>query len=224
MRTLLIEDDMKLQKLLRRALDEEGFCVDVAGDGEDGLFMAETEPYDVIILDLMIPKLPGIKVLEALRTKGNKTPILILTARDASEDKVAGLNSGADDYLTKPFKIAELVARLRALVRRANHVASSVIRVADLEIDCSARRVTRRGKVIELPAKPYLLLELLALNKGKIVTRTVIYEKIYDYDSDTLSNVVDVHMCALRDLVDRDFKVKLIHTVRGQGYVLKEPK
>ncbi len=221
MRTLVIEDDSKLQKLLRRGLTEEGFSVDVAGDGEEGLYMAETESYDAIVLDLMIPKVPGIKVLETLRSKGMQTPVLILTARDGSADKVAGLNQGADDYMTKPFTFEELIARLRALIRRTHRVTDSVVKVGDLQIDFSARTVVRGGKSIDLPAKQYALLELLALNKGKIVTRTQIYEKIYDYDSDTLSNVVDVHMCRLRDLIDRGFKTPLIHTVRGQGYVLK---
>jgi DNA-binding response OmpR family regulator len=220
----VIEDDAKLQKLLRRGLKEEGFSVDVATDGEEGLFLAETESYDAIILDLMIPKLTGLQVLEKLRKNKRDTPVLILTARDGSSDKVAGLNLGADDYMTKPFTFAELTARLRALVRRSHQVGNSVIKISDLEIDMAARRVARNGRVIELPAKQYALLELLALNKGRIVTRTQIYDKIYDYESDTLSNIVDVHMCRLRDLIDRNFKHQLIHTVRGQGYALREPK
>lgn len=222
MRTLVIEDDPKLQKLLRRGLTEEGIVVDVAGDGEQGLFLAEGESYDAIVLDLMIPKLPGTEVLRRLRAGGRDVPVLILTARDAGADKVAGLNAGADDYMTKPFTFAELIARLRALVRRTHRVAQSVIRVADLEIDTAARRVARAGKAIELPAKQFALLEMLALHRDAIVTRTQIYDHLYSYESDTLSNVVDVHMCKLRDAVDRDFPVKLIHTVRGQGYLLSE--
>lgn len=222
MRTLVIEDDPKLQKLLRRGLSEEGIVVDVAEDGERGLFLAEGEAYDAIVLDLMIPKLTGTEVLRRLRAGGRDVPVLILTARDAGADKVAGLNSGADDYMTKPFTFAELIARLRALVRRTHRVAQSVIRVADLEIDTASRRVTRGGKAIELPAKQFALLEMLALHRDGIVTRTQIYDHLYSYESDTLSNVVDVHMCKLRDAVDRDFPVKLIHTVRGQGYLLSE--
>lgn len=224
MRTLVIEDDAKLQKLLKRGLVEEGFSVDAAGDGEEGLFLAETEAYDAIVLDLMIPKIPGLEVLRRLRSQKRAVPVLILTARDGNAEKVAGLNLGADDYMTKPFTFEELVARLRALIRRTNRVPDSVIRVGDLEIDLAARMVRRGGRPIQLQAKQYALLELLALNKGKIVTRTQIYDHIYHYDSDTLSNVADVHMCKLRDSIDRGFKVQLIHTVRGQGYLLKEPR
>lgn len=223
MRLLVVEDDAKLQALLRRGLTEEGFSVDAASDGEEGLFLAETEAYDAVVLDLMIPKLPGIDLLRRLRARGKQTPVLILTARDGDAEKVSGLNLGADDYMTKPFKFDELTARLRALIRRANRVTEHVVRVADLEIDLTARRVTRAGRPIRLAAKPYALLELLALRKGKIVTRTEIYDHIYSGESDTLSNVADVHLCKLRDAVDRGFDVPLIHTVRGQGYVLKEP-
>lgn len=218
----MIEDDPKLQKLLRRGLSEEGFTVDVAADGEEGLFLAQSEAYDVIVLDLMIPKIPGAQVLSRLREAGKQTPVLILTARDADADKVAGLNAGADDYMTKPFTFTELIARLRALIRRSHRVPTSIIRVADLEIDTAARRVRRDGKPIDLPARQYALLELLALNRGKIVTRSEIYDHVYAYDSDTLSNVVDVHVCRLRESIDRGFSVRLLHTVRGQGYVLEE--
>ena len=220
MRVLVIEDDEKLLKLLRRGLGEEGFSVDAAADGESGLFQAGAEAYDAVILDLMIPKIPGLQLLRRLRARGSTVPVLILTA---PAEKVSGLNTGADDYLTKPFTFEELVARLRALIRRAHRVSESVVRVADLEIDLSARIVKRGGRQIQLPAKPYALLELLALHRGSVVTRTQIYDHIYDGEADTLSNVVDVHLCKLRDAVDRDFKAQLIHTVRGQGYVLREP-
>ncbi|MFN0057871.1 MAG: response regulator transcription factor [Planctomycetota bacterium] len=223
MRTLVIEDDVKLSKLLRRGLTEAGFSVDVAMDGEEGLFLAKSERFDAILLDLMIPKLSGRQVLAQLRAGGSHTPVLILTARDGIADKVDGLNCGADDYLTKPFTFEELVARLRALIRRTRGVTRSLIRVADLEIDTSSRSVARGGRAIVLPAKQYALLELLALSRNKIVTRTEIYDHIYSYQSDTLSNVVDVHICKLRNAVDRDAAVQLIHTVRGHGYVLKEP-
>ena len=223
MRTLVIEDDAKLLKLLRRGLSEEGFSVDTAADGEEGLFLATTESYDALVLDLMIPKLPGVELLRALRKSGRNTPVLILTDRDGAAEKVAGLNAGADDYLTKPFSFEELTARLRALIRRTTRVATSVIRAGDLELDTAARRVTRGGKTLELRAKEFALLELLALRKGQIVTRTQMYDHLFAYDSDTLSNVVDVHLCRLRRAVDRGFGSRLIHTIRGQGYVLRDP-
>jgi two-component system copper resistance phosphate regulon response regulator CusR len=221
MRALVIEDDRKLGRLLHRGLTESGFSVDLAEDGESGLYQAETEAYDAIVLDLMLPKLAGEEVLTRLRASGKHTPVLILTARDGLEDKIAGLDRGADDWLTKPFALAELVARLRALIRRDHRAASSTLLIADLEIDLAARRVRRGGRDIELSGKQFALLELLVLQRGKIVTRTEIYEKIYDAGSDTLSNVVDVHVCRLRELVDRDFCPRLIHTVRGQGYRLE---
>ena len=220
MRTLVIEDDPGLARLLQRGLDEAGFSVDAAADGECGLHLAETEDYDAIVLDLMLPRRSGFEVLGALRARGKLTPVLVLTALDGIEDRVAGLDRGADDYLTKPFALTELVARLRALIRRDHRVGSSSIAVADLEVDLAARRVRRAGREIELPAKQFALLELLALQHGRIVSRTQIYDKIYDAGSDTLSNVVDVHVCRLRELVDRGFGQRLIHTVRGQGYLL----
>ncbi len=222
MRVLIVEDDASLSRLLKRGLTEAGFSVDTAADGETGLHLAGTEACDAIVLDLMVPALPGLDVLRLLRERGNNVPVLILTARDAVADRIAGLDHGADDYLTKPFVLAELVARLRALIRRDHRVARSVVRVADLTIDLAARRVFRAGRAIDLPAKQFALLELLALQRDCIVSRTQIYEKIYDGDSDTLSNVVDVHVCRLRDLVDRTFGQRLIHTVRGQGYMLAE--
>lgn len=223
MRVLVIEDEAALQKLLRRGLTEEGFSVDVSADGEDGLHRAQTESHDAIILDLMIPLVPGGEVLKRLRARGRTTPVLILTARDGSAEKVRGLDAGADDYMTKPFVFAELVARLRALIRRAHRVVSSTICVGDLEIDTAARRVTRAGQLIELRAKEYALLELLALHRGEVVAQTAIIEHIYADESDTLSNVVEVHMCRLRGRIERGFGPSLIRTVRGQGYVLGEP-
>jgi two-component system copper resistance phosphate regulon response regulator CusR len=220
MRTLVIEDDPQLQKLLRRGLAEGGLSVDTAADGETGLHLAAAESYDAIVLDLMLPKLAGLELLRELRARGRNTPVLILTARDALADKIAGLDRGADDYLTKPFAVAELLARLRALIRRDHRAASSTLVIADLEVDLAARRVRRAGRGIELSAKQFALLELLALHRGQIVTRTQIYDKIYDGDADTLSNVVDVHVCRLREAVDRGFALRLIHTVRGQGYLL----
>jgi len=220
MRALVIEDDGKLGRLLQRGLSEAGFSVDLAEDGESGLYHAETEAYDAIVLDLMIPRLSGREVLARLRAGGRRTPVLILTARDGLDDKVASLDQGADDYLTKPFAIAELCARMRALIRRDHRVTSSKLTVGDLELDLAARTVRRGGRDIALSQKQFALLELLALQRGRVVSRTEIYEKIYDAGSDTLSNVVDVHMCRLRELVDRGFDRRLIHTVRGHGYRL----
>ncbi|MEZ5963140.1 MAG: response regulator transcription factor [Planctomycetota bacterium] len=220
MRVLVIEDDQSLAKVVRRGLVEAGLSVDAAGDGESGLHLASSEAYDAIVLDLMLPRLPGLEVLTRLRARRQATPVLVLTARDGVEDRVDGLDRGADDYLTKPFALAELVARLRALIRRDHRVAHPEVQIGDLSIDMSARRVRRGGRDIELPAKQYALLELLALRRGGVVTRSEIYDKIYDGDCETLSNVVDVHMCRLRDFVDRGFGERLLHTVRGQGYRL----
>jgi DNA-binding response OmpR family regulator len=221
MRALVIEDDPKLSRLLRTGLSEQGFTVDVARDGEEGLALASTEPYDAVVLDLMIPKVEGTRVLRELRAAGRDVPVLILTARDGAESKVAGLDAGADDYMTKPFTFAELAARLRALIRRTHRVADSVIRVGDLEVDTGARRVRRGGRTIELRAKEYALLELLALRAGHVVTRSQILDHIYAHDSETLSNVVDVHLCRLRSMIDREPARPLIRTIRGQGYVLE---
>jgi DNA-binding response OmpR family regulator len=222
MRTLVIEDDARLQRLLRRGLTEEGFGVDVASDGECALDLARTETYDAIVLDLMIPRVSGSEVLRRLRAERKRTPILILTARDAPEDKIAGLDAGADDYVTKPFVFAELVARLRALVRRANDVDQSVIRVADLEVDTAARRAWRGGRELPLRAKEYELLEFLALRKGRLVTRLQLHDRLFGKDSETLPSTVDVHLSRLRTAVDRGHSRSLIHTVRGQGYRLEE--
>jgi DNA-binding response OmpR family regulator len=221
MRTLVIEDDASLQRLLRRGLTEAGFGVDVAADGECALDLARTETYDAIVLDLMIPRIPGSEVLRTLRKERRKTPILILTARDAAEDKVAGLDAGADDYLTKPFVFAELVARLRALVRRSSGADQRVIRVGDLEIDTAARRVSRGGRELSLRAKEYELLEFLALRQGKLVTRAQLHDRLFGKDSETLASTVDVHLSRLRTAVDRGSKSPLITTVRGQGYRLE---
>ena len=220
MRVLILEDDASLSRLLKRGLTEAGFSADTAADGETGLHLASTESYDAMVLDLMVPVLPGLTVLRTLRERDNMVPVLVLTARDAVTDRIAGLDQGADDYLTKPFALAELVARLRALIRRDHRVVRPVVQVADLTVDLAARRVTRAGRTIDLPAKQFALLELLALQRDGIVTRAQIHDKLWDGDSDTLSNVVDVHVCRLRDLVDRSFGQRLIHTVRGQGYML----
>lgn len=215
MRILIVEDEIDLARALRRALEEEGFAVDEAHDGESGLYSARTVDYDAIILDLMLPRLDGWEVLRRLRAS-KRTPVLILTARDSPPEKVRGLEEGADDYLTKPFGLAELIARIRALIRRSAGHPSPVLRVGDLEIDTAARAVRKAGRPVALTPKEYALLELLALNRGKLVTRTMIYDHIYDDEEDTLSNVVDVYVANLRRKLGKDF----IRTRRGEGYIV----
>ncbi|MBI5468168.1 MAG: response regulator transcription factor [Deltaproteobacteria bacterium] len=222
MRILLVEDEKDLSTIIRQGLEEEGYVVDVAHDGEEGLYMAENFPADAIILDIMLPLLDGLSVLSALRKKGNMTPVILLTARDALLDKIKGLDTGADDYLTKPFVFGELLARVRSLLRRKAAVKEAVIRIGDLEINTASHEVRRAGKVITLSAREYALLEYLAYKKDNVVTRTEIVEHIYSEDSDMDSNVVDVYINYLRNKIDKDFKKKLIHTVRGAGYILKE--
>lgn len=222
MRILIVEDEKALANNLRRGLSEEGYSVDAAYDGEEGGFMAETEPYDLIILDIMLPKKDGIAVLKNLRKEGIKTPVLMLTAKDAVSDKIRGLDSGADDYITKPFDFDELLARVRSLLRRKGEVKSAVITIADLEIDTAGHQVKRGGKEIPLSAREYALLEYLAYNKEKVVSRTDISEHIYDYDFDLDSNIIDVYINFLRNKIDKGFDKRLIHTIRGAGYILKE--
>src|SRR6185436_7056871 len=189
MRVLIVEDEEELAETVRRAFVEDGFSVDVAADGESGLFNAQSWVYDAIILDLMLPRMGGIDVLKKVRAKST-TPVLILTARDGVDDKVKGLNTGADDYLTKPFQLTELIARVRALVRRSAGKPSPVVKVGDLEIDTVARTIRRKGKPVELTPKEFALAEFMALHRGELVTRTMIYDHLYDETDDTLSNVV----------------------------------
>ncbi len=213
MRVLVVEDAALLAGLVRQGLEENGFSVDVAPDGVSGLYSARTLDYDAVILDLMLPRMDGWTVLRTLRAE-KKTPVLILTARDALADKLKGLDDGADDYLTKPFEVKELVARVRALIRRAADKPDPVIRLGEIEIDTSARTVRRKGRRVELTAMEYAVLELLALHRGELVTRTTIYDHIYDDDGDTLSNVVDVFIARLRKKLGKDF----VETRKGQGY------
>ena len=220
MRALVVEDYAPVRNAVTEGLTEHGFAVDSAADGEKGLWLAESNPYDVIVLDLMLPKLDGISVLERLRAKGSGTPVLVLTAKDALEDRVAGLDTGADDYLVKPFAFAELLARVRALVRRRYDQRDPTIRIADLEIDTTKRLVRRAGDPITLSAREYALLEYLAVRTGQLVTRTEIWEHVYDFNSDAHSNVVDVYIGYLRKKLEREGAAKLIHTRRGQGYIL----
>lgn len=222
MRILIVEDEKALANNLKKGLSEEGYSVDAAYDGEEGGFMAETEPYDLIVLDIMLPKKDGVTVLRDLRKEGIKTPVLMLTARDAVSDKIKGLDTGADDYITKPFDFDELLARVRSLLRRKGEVKSAVITIGDMEIDTAGHQVKRGGKDIPLSAREYALLEYLAYNKEKVVSRTDISEHIYDYNFDLDSNIIDVYINFLRNKIDKGFDKKLIHTIRGAGYILKE--
>jgi heavy metal response regulator len=222
MKILLVEDEKKVASFIKRGLEEEHFTIDVAYDGESGEFMALTSEYDLIILDILLPKKNGFEVLKSLRANGIQTPILILTAKGSIDDKVEGLNSGADDYLTKPFAFAELIARIRSLLRRTSSEKSNIIKVADLELD-TVKHIAKRGeKIIELTAREYSLLEYFMRNKGRVLTRTMIAEHIWDYHFDTGSNIIDVYVRRLRKKIDEGFPKKLIHTIRGVGYIIKE--
>ncbi len=220
MRVLIVEDYAPLRKALAQGLKESGFAVDATGDGEEGLWYAESNEYDVIVLDLMLPKMDGWDILTTLRKNENLTPILILTARDTVDDRVKGLDMGADDYLIKPFAFEELLARVRALVRRSYRKKNPLISIEDLEIDTSAKQVKRGGKTIELTPREYALLEYMAFRRGDVITRTEIWEHVYDFRSEATSNVVDVYIGYLRRKIDKGFDTKLIHTRRGLGYWL----
>jgi DNA-binding response OmpR family regulator len=220
MRLLVIEDYLPLLRSMGQGLQEAGYAVDTAADGEAGLDCALSTAYDAVILDLMLPKLDGLALLERLRGRKNATPVLILTARDRVEDRVRGLDAGADDYLVKPFAFAELLARVRAIIRRRYQSAASTIRVGDLEIDTTARTVRRKGTAIVLSAREYALLEYLAARRGQVVSRAEIWEHVYDFASEPSSNVVDVYVGYLRKKLESGQGAKLIHTRRGQGYVL----
>jgi DNA-binding response OmpR family regulator len=222
MRVLVIEDDRKAAKLLAKGLQEEGFVVDVSATGEEGEAQASVNEYDVIVLDWLLPGKDGIAVCRELRAHGVSTPILMLTARDGLNDRVSGLTVGADDYLTKPFAFAELLARIRALLRRSRLAQPTVIRIADLTIDPATRRVTRAGAPVALTAREYAILEVLARSGGEIVSRTRLVERVWDEASDVLDNLVDAHVSHLRKKIDRG-GVPLIHTVRGFGYRLGIP-
>jgi len=222
MRILVVEDEKKVASFIKRGLEEENFSVDMAYDGEEGLYMAESNPYDLILMDVMLPKMDGLAVIKELRNRGNKAPVLCLTAKDTVEDIVSGLDSGSDDYLTKPFAFAELVARVRALLRRGTQDRGAEIRFADLRLDPVAHKVWRSNKEIELTAKEYALLEYFMRNPNQVLTRTMIAEHVWDYTFDSFTNIIDVYVNYLRKKVDRDYDKKLIHTVRGIGYVMKE--
>jgi len=217
MRILVVEDEPDLLAGLAKALREEGYAVDTAADGDDGLYKAESWEYDAIVLDIMLPKLDGWTVLQKLR-RSKKTPVLMLTARDASKDRVRGLDTGADDYVVKPFDLPELIARLRALIRRSAGQTSNVIEIGEVAIDTGARQVSKGGQPVTLTAREYSLVEFLALHRGKLVTRTMLYEHLFDEDDSTLSNLLDVHVSNVRKKLGAEF----ITTRRGHGYCIED--
>lgn len=222
MRILVVEDEKKVARFIQQGLEEEHYTVDVAFDGEEGLRMAKEQVFDLVILDVMLPKKDGVEFTRELRAGGATTPILMLTAKTSTEDKVEGLDSGADDYLTKPFAFAELLARIRSLLRRGSLEKSTVLTIADLELDTITHRANRAGRTIDLTAKEYALLEFLLRNKERVLSRTIISEHIWDYNFDTGTNLIDVYVNHLRSKIDAGFPKKLIHTVRGVGYVVKD--
>jgi len=223
MRVLVVEDEKKTASFIRKALQAEGFAVDVCGNGDDALAAAATTPFDALVLDIMLPGRDGLSVLRRLRENKNTTPVLLLSARGEVNERVEGLNLGADDYLPKPFVIAELVARVRALGRRGGEPKPPVLRVADLTLDTVTRLAQRGSVTFELTAREYRLLEFLMRSAGRICGRMAILEKVWDYDFDPGTNLVDVYVMRLREKIDAEFETKLLHTVRGVGYVIKEP-
>lgn len=222
MRILLVEDEKKIAAFMKRGLKEEGYAVDLAGDGEAGHFLASTNEYDLIILDLMVPIMDGLTLCRKLRQEKNETPILMVTAKDSVNDKVTGLDSGANDYLTKPFSFAELLARIRALLRKKKSQESTTLKTADLELDLLSHQAHRGGQKIEVTAKEFALLEYLMRNTGIVITRTMISEHVWDINFDTDTNVIDVYVNYLRRKIDDGHQQKLIHTIRGRGYMIKK--
>ncbi|MCU0290160.1 MAG: response regulator transcription factor [Acidobacteria bacterium] len=222
MRILIVEDDKKVASFLKRGLKEEQYAVDVCYDGEEALFQSQVNQYDLIILDVMLPKKNGFMVCRQIREEGNLTPILMLTARDQLEDKIKGLQEGADDYLTKPFAFVELLARIKALLRRTQDYKTKNMKVGDLELDPVSRKVTRENKLISLTGKEYALLEYLMRNRGRIITQSMIIDHVWDMNFDGLSNVVNVYINHLREKIDKGFTQKYIHTIRGVGYKIDE--
>jgi heavy metal response regulator len=222
MRILIAEDDQQVAGFLKKGLKEEQYAVDVCYDGEEALFQTQVNDYDLIILDVMLPKKNGYAVCKEIREEGNLTPILMLTVRDQLEDKVRGLQEGADDYLTKPFAFEELLARIKALLRRTQDYKTKILKVGDLELDPVSRKVSRDGKIITLTGKEYALLEYLMRNKGRIITQSMIIDHVWDMNYDGLSNVVNVYINHLREKIDKEFSRKYIHTLRGSGYKIDE--
>ena len=222
MRILIVEDEKKVAAFIKKGLEEETYAVDVAYDGEEGLYLGLENQYDMVILDLMLPSIDGMEVLSRLRENKVDTPILLLTAKDSVEDKVTGLNTGADDYLTKPFAFSELLARIRVLLRRGKAEAKTVLQIDGLTLDLVSHKVNRDGEEIELTGKEYSLLEYFMRNQGKVLTRTMIAEHVWDYNFDTFTNVIDVYVNHLRKKIDKNYPDKLLHTLRGVGYIMKE--
>ena len=223
MRILLVEDDQKIASFILKGLKAAGYATDHAFDGETGLHLGLTEPYDAAIIDIMLPGKDGLSIIEALRRGKNRMPVIILSARGEVRDRVKGLETGADDYLTKPFSFSELLARVQALIRRARDVSEPMrLAVGELSLDLVTRRVVRGGRKIELQPLEFSLLEYLMRNAGRVVSKTMIMEHVWDYNFDPRTNVVEARICSLRDKVDKEFDTKMIHTVRGVGYVLKE--
>lgn len=219
MKILVVEDEPRLQRNLAKALREEGYAVDAASDGDDGIFKAETYEYDAIVLDVMLPKLDGWELLARLR-KHKPTPVLMLTARDAPNDRVRGLDTGADDYLVKPFDLSELLARVRALIRRTANKTTNKIQIGEIILDTRAKNVTRTGQPVVLTAREFAILEYLALHRGEVVSRTELYEHLFDENDDTLSNLLDVHVFSIR----KKLGAEIIATRRGQGYCIEIEK
>ncbi len=223
MRVLVVEDDKKIASFVMNGLKQAGFAVDHAGDGEEGVHLAMHESYDAAVIDIMLPKLDGLSLIDEVRRSGVKTPVLILSARRTVDDRVKGLEAGGDDYLTKPFAFSELLARVQALIRRSSgSTGATYLKTGDLSMDLLTRRVVRAGEDIELQPKEFSLLEYFMRNPGRVVSKTLIMEHIYDYNFDPQTNVVDVLVCRLRNKLDKDFDNKMIQTIRGVGYVLKE--
>jgi heavy metal response regulator len=221
MKILIVEDERKVANFIKKGLQEEGYAVDLASNGEDGLAMALNSSYDLIILDIYLPKLDGLSALRRIRDNKVATAVLLLTVRATIEDKVLGLDSGADDYLTKPFAFEELLARVRALLRRRSEIGTNILKFEDLTLDLVSHTVMRADKKIELSAKEFALLDYFMRNPGRVLTRTMIINHVWNYDFDNESNVIDVYVNYLRKKIDSQDKGKLIHTVRGAGYVLK---
>ena len=218
MRVLVIEDEVKLARLIGKALEKEHYAVDVVHDGEEGLAMAHTEPYDVLVIDRMLPGMSGTEIIVTLRRENVTTPALLLTALGTTKDKTYGLDIGADDYLVKPFALEELLARIRALLRRPPTVAQSILKIGDLELDTHAKSISRQGKLIELTAKEYALLEYLMRHPGQTITKETLIAHVWDFDADILPNNVEAHIKQLRRKIDKPFGSSLIQTVRGFGY------
>jgi two-component system OmpR family response regulator len=223
MRILLVEDDLKISSFILKGLNQEGYTTDHAVDGEDGLHLALNEPHDAIIIDIMLPKLDGLTLIEELRRQRINTPVIILSAKRSVDDRIKGLRTGGDDYLTKPFAFSELVARLQALIRRASGTSEPTsLTVGDLSLNLLTREVIRGGKKIDLQPREFSLLEYLMRNAGRVVSKTMIMEHVWGYNFDPRTNVVEARICRLRDKIDKDFGTKLIRTIRGAGYVIKE--